>query len=96
MIVQSPALWALMTCCVRPPSRGPSVFGLRISSFVPKRSTSVGELDLLDVELVAEDVEVRAHELGVGVATTALASGSRTRRPSALRSDSSVEQASRT
>ena len=41
VIVQSPALWALITSCVRPPSRGPSVFGLRISSLLPKRSTSV-------------------------------------------------------
>ena len=32
----------------------------------------------------------------VGVATVALASGSRTRRPSDLRSDSNVEHASRT
>ena len=59
-MVQSPALWALMTCCVWPPSRGPSARRVEDQLRPADRLHVVGQLDLLDVELVAQDVEVRA------------------------------------
>ena len=94
--VQSPALTARMTSWVCRPRRGPIVAGTTCSTWpatAPTSSVSATSRTLTSSAMMSTNGASRSAS---GTATVSVASGWRTRRPWALRTDSVAEQTSRT
>jgi hypothetical protein len=92
----SPALTARMTFWVSPPSRGPHARALTAISNRPYAPTSVLSTTSLTLTSSPRMSANGASVSASGAATVSRASGRRTRRPRALRTDSAAEATCRT